>query len=384
MEPDPHPFEQRRHRSLRILRLEELPPQLGDLLVRRLEIGIGHGSRLGNGQDLALQPLDELGILLAPLLSGPELLLMARSLGVEGRLELGRDPGTLCLEGLRVLAPALLLDPDEFDDLPLERRSHGIGGIKSVVGLSDQLLEPFSILVVGLPGLVQRPAKLVDLRALRLAFRAKLLLAAQLVAKARDAALGLSARRNQPLQLAVLRGELDIPLTELIGDLLVPGPGGFQLPVELRDLASQLLACGMAGLELVPELLDPRDELIPLGEGGVELILDLLDLRPKLVPLGERRTTLVLDLLDFALIPASADGAELFPDLLDLPDELVSFGADGAELIVDLLDPRDELFPFGDGGTMVVPDLLDLRAKLVSFGAGGVELVLDLLELRAR
>ena len=194
---------------------------------------------------------------------------------------------------------ALLLDPDEFDDLPLERRSHGIGGLKSLGGLSDQLLEPFSILVVGLPRLVQRPAKLVDLRALRLAFLAKLLLAAaQLVAKSRDAALGLLARRSQPLQLAMLRGKLVIPLTELTGDLLVPGLGGFQLLVEMRDLASQLLACGMAGLELVPELLELRAKLVPFGEGRTTLVLVLLDLPAKLVPLGDGGLELVPELLD--------------------------------------------------------------------------------------
>ena len=303
MEADPHPLEQRRHRPLRVLRLEELPPQLGDLLAPRLEVLVRDGSRLGDGQDLALQSLDELGILLASILGGPELLLVARLLGFEGRLELGRDPGTLRLEGLRVLALALLLDPDEFEDLPLERRSHGIGGLKSLGGLSDQLLEPLSILVVGLPRLVQRPAKLADLRALRLAFLAKLLLAAaQLVAKSRDAALGLSARRNQPLQLAVLCGQLVIPVTELIGDLLVPGPDGFQLLVEMRDLASQLLACGMAGLELV---------------------LELLDLRAELVPLGECRTTLVLVLLDLPAELVRSASASSWSDLLDL---LVSFG----------------------------------------------------------
>ena len=128
---------------------------------------------------------------------------MARSLGFEGRLELGRDPGTLRLEGLRVLALALLLDPDEFEDLPLERGSHGIGGLKSLGGLSDQLLEPFSILVVGLPRLVQRPAKLADLRALRLAFLAKILLAAaQLVAKCAtplsDSRLDATSRSSSP------------------------------------------------------------------------------------------------------------------------------------------------------------------------------------------
>ena len=59
----------------------------------------------------------------------------------------------------------LLVDLEELADPPPERQSLGVGGLKSLGCLTDQLVEPLSILVMGLPGLVLQSAKLVDLRA---------------------------------------------------------------------------------------------------------------------------------------------------------------------------------------------------------------------------
>ena len=66
MKLDAHAFQERGHRPLRGLLVSELRSQVGNLLPHCLEIGIECGSRLGDCQDLGLQPLNELSVGFGP------------------------------------------------------------------------------------------------------------------------------------------------------------------------------------------------------------------------------------------------------------------------------------------------------------------------------
>ena len=94
MKPDAHAFQERGHRPLRGLRVSELRSQVGNLLPRCLEIGLGCGSRLGDCQDLGLQPLNELSVGFGPGVMLRDLLGVPGPLGLELGLEFGPEPRT--------------------------------------------------------------------------------------------------------------------------------------------------------------------------------------------------------------------------------------------------------------------------------------------------
>ena len=90
MKLDAHAFQERGHRPPRGLRAGELRSQVGNLRPRCLEIGIGSGSRLGDCQDLGLQPLNELSVGFGPGMMLRDLLGVPGPLGLELGLEFGR------------------------------------------------------------------------------------------------------------------------------------------------------------------------------------------------------------------------------------------------------------------------------------------------------
>ena len=95
--------------------------------------------------------------------------------------------------------------------------------------------------------------------------------------------LRLLTQRTQPFQLDVPCGKLVVSLTELAGNLLVPGVCCPEVMIEPLDLAGQVVAFGVTGIKLSLEVLDLRAELVAFGVSGIELSLEILDLRAKLV-----------------------------------------------------------------------------------------------------
>ena len=102
MELDSHAFQERGHRPLRGLRVSEPRSQVGNLLPRCLEIGIECGSRLGDCQDLGLQPLHELSVGFGPGMQLRDLL------GVPGPFGPDQAPSSFAL---KVVPPGEVLTP---------------------------------------------------------------------------------------------------------------------------------------------------------------------------------------------------------------------------------------------------------------------------------
>jgi hypothetical protein len=299
MKPDAHAFQERGHRPLRGLRVSELRSQVGNLLPRCLEIGIGCGSRLGDCQDLGLQPLNELRVGFGPGMMLRDLLGVPGPLGLELGLEFGPEPGPLGLDGLEMIGLELIVPIQQLAQPGLKHSDFRPGRLKLFPGLVVLFVQPASFLAMCLLGTDKGAVKLVDLPTQLCAFLLKFLLApGQRAAKLSRLGRVCLPQGGQPFQLIELRGKFVVALTELLGklvaphmrsiqglgvmgnsliELIAPGIHIAELSLEVPKLLPELVELSMNAVQPVIELLDPLVELFGLETGQADLFLAIRD-----------------------------------------------------------------------------------------------------------
>jgi hypothetical protein len=247
MKPDAHAFQERGHRPLRGLRVSELRSQVGNLLPRCLEIGIGCGSRLGDCQDLGLQPLNELRVGFGPGMMLRDLLGVPGPLGLELGLEFGPEPGPLGLDGLEMIGLELIVPIQQLAQPGLKHSDFRPGRLKLFPGLVVLFVQPASFLAMCLLGTDKGAVKLVDLPTQLCALLLKFLLApGQRAAKLSRLGRVCLPQGGQPYQLIELRGKFVVALTELLGKLIALGIPIAELSLEVPKLLPELVALSMA------------------------------------------------------------------------------------------------------------------------------------------
>ena len=198
MKADSHAFEERGHRPFRDLRVSELRSQVGNFLPGRLEISIGCGSRLGDSQDLGLEPLNELKIRFGPGMKLLNLLGVPGPLGFELGLEFGAEP------------------------IPMHTAFRP-GRLDLATGQLVLFVEPAAFIDMCLLGTDKCTLKLVNVPTQLFAFQLKLLLApGQIGAKLIGLGRVHLSQGGQPLQLIDVRGKLAVSLTKLLGKHVAP------------------------------------------------------------------------------------------------------------------------------------------------------------------
>ena len=278
MKPDAHAFQERGHRPLRGLRVSELRSQVGNLLPRCLEIGLGCGSRLGDCQDLGLQPLNELSVGFGPGVMLRDLLGVPGPLGLELGLEFGPEPGPLGLDGLEMIGRELVVQIQQLAQPGLKHSDFRPGRLKLFPGLVVLSVQPASFIAMCLLGTDKGAVKLVDLPTQLFAFLLKFLLApGQRAAQLSRLGRVCLPQGGQPFQLIELRGKLVVSLTELLGKLVTLGIPIAELSLEVPKLFRELVALSMNAVQPVIELLDPPVELFGLETGQAYLFLAIRD-----------------------------------------------------------------------------------------------------------
>ena len=262
---------------------------------RRLEIGIGCGSRLGDGQDLGLQPLNELSVGFGSGMMLRDLLGVPGPLGLELGLEFSPEPGPLGLDGLEMFGLELIVQIRQLAQPGLKHSDFRPGRLELFPGLVVLFVQPASFIAMCLLGTDKGAVKLVDPPTQLFALLLKFLLApGQRAAQLSRLGRVCLPQGGQPLELIELRGKLVVALTELLGKLVAPymrsiqGPGMMgnslveliapgshiaELSLEVPKLLPKLVVLSMNAVQPVIELLDPLVELFGLETGQAYLFL---------------------------------------------------------------------------------------------------------------
>ena len=177
MQADSHAFQERGHRPLRVLGVSELRSEVGDLLPRCLEIGIGYGPRLGECQDLGLQSLDELVACIGPVLERLDLLGVQGPLSLYLSLKLALEPGPLGLDGLEMIGIELIVQIEQFVQSSLQNSTFRASRVKLFAGQEVLLVQPASFIAMCLLSAGKGVVKFVELPLQLFAFLLQFLLA---------------------------------------------------------------------------------------------------------------------------------------------------------------------------------------------------------------
>ncbi len=265
LEADSHAFQKRGHRPLRGLHVSELRSQVGNLLPRCLEIGIGCGSRLGDCQDFGLEPCNELGVRFGPGMKLRELFGVPGPFGLELGLEFGPEPGPLCLDGLERIGLELIVQIQQLAQPSLKHPDFRPGRIKLFPGQVELFVQPAAFIAVCLLGTGKGTVKLVALPTQLFAFLLKFLLApGQWAAKPLGLGRVCLPQGGQPFQLIELRGQFVVALTELLGKLV---------PQSLVFLAI-LFVFRSEAIMVAAELLELDQEGVPLRLDSSVILLE--------------------------------------------------------------------------------------------------------------